>query len=207
MLPSEKAGSNTEELLRLAQEGDAQALGRLLESYRNYLNLLARLQLDRRLQGKVDPADLIQDTFLKAHQFFGQFRGQTEGEFLGWLRQILLKNFSNLVRYYYGRQRHDVRLERALALELDETRQNLDQVLISRDCSPRESVSRREQTVILADMLEKLPKDYREAVVLRELEGYSFDEVAQRMDRSVDSVKKLWTRGIGRLRVLMKEFF
>jgi len=68
-----------EQLLGLAQAGDNAALGQLLEQYRNYLALLARLQIGRRLQGKVDAADLVQETFLKAHRDFGQFRGASEG--------------------------------------------------------------------------------------------------------------------------------
>jgi RNA polymerase sigma-70 factor (ECF subfamily) len=60
---------------------------------------------------------------------------------------------------------------------------------------------RREQRVILADALAKLPDEYREAVVLRFLEGLSFAEVAARMGRSVDSVRKLWTRGLAQLRL------
>ncbi|MGG7377388.1 helix-turn-helix domain-containing protein, partial [Escherichia coli] len=62
-------------LLRLAQAGDSQALGQVLELYRNYLTLLARMQIGRRLQGKVDAADLVQETFLAAHRDFAHFRG------------------------------------------------------------------------------------------------------------------------------------
>jgi DNA-directed RNA polymerase specialized sigma24 family protein len=65
-------GADVEQLLGRAQAGDAAALGQLLQLYRNYLGLLARLHIDRRLQGKVDASDLVQETFLKAHRNFGQ---------------------------------------------------------------------------------------------------------------------------------------
>src|ERR1700681_3528978 len=94
-----------EQLLRLAQSGDQQALGQLLELYRNYLAILARLQIGRRLQGKADAADLVQETFLDAHRNFGRFRGTTEGEFAAWLRQILAGRLAMLVRRYLGNQR------------------------------------------------------------------------------------------------------
>src|SRR6266852_7307845 len=88
-------------LLRRAKSGDSTGLGELLELYRSYLGLLARLQIGPRLQGKVDPADLVQETFLKAHQNFGLFEGRTEREFVGWLRQILAANLAMLVRRYF----------------------------------------------------------------------------------------------------------
>jgi RNA polymerase sigma-70 factor (ECF subfamily) len=59
---------------------------------------------------------------------------------------------------------------------------------------------RREQAVLLADALGRLPADYREVIILRQLEGLSFPEVARHMNRSQDSVKKLWVRGLARLR-------
>src|SRR5947209_19596393 len=108
-----------EELLGRARAGGGLALGQLLELYRSYLALLARLQIGRRLRGKVDAADLVQDTFLEAHRHFAGFRGTTEAEFVSWLRGILAANLANLVRRYLGTRGRDVRLERELAAELD----------------------------------------------------------------------------------------
>ena len=66
------SNNQAEQLLALARSGNGAALGRLLESYRSYLLLLARLQIGRRLQSKVEPADVVQETFLAAHRHFGQ---------------------------------------------------------------------------------------------------------------------------------------
>jgi RNA polymerase sigma-70 factor (ECF subfamily) len=193
------------QLLPQARAGDLSALGRLLELYRNYLKLLARLQIDRRLQGKADPSDLVQETFLEAHRDFLQFRGTTERELMSWLRQILVSNFANLVRRYRGTLRRDVGLERQLAWEIDQSFALLDGGLMARDGSPSQLASRREQAVLLADALGRLPADYRETIILRHLEGLSFAEVAARMGRTVESVKKLWARALGRLRDLLGE--
>src|SRR5881227_3052651 len=108
MLMSASVGQDPEELLRLARAGDGPSLGHLLELYRNYLALLARLQIGRRLQGKVDPADLVQETFLEAHRDFAQFRGSTDVEFAAWLRRILVRNLANLLRSFYGTQGRDI---------------------------------------------------------------------------------------------------
>ncbi len=190
------------DLLRRARsEGDA-ARGELLEHYRNYLMVLARVQIGRRLQGKVDAADLVQDTFLEAHRHFALFRGTTEAEFVSWLRQILAGNLANLLRRYLGTQGRDVRLEQELAHELDRSSRFLDGGLLAQS-TPSHQAARREQAVLLADALERLPSDYREVLVLRHLEGLTFPAVARRMGRSVDSVEKLWVRGLVQLRQLL----
>ena len=197
---SDSSGPDPEHLLPLARNGDNDALGLLLEMYRSYLTLLARYQIGRRLQGKVDAADVVQETFLEAHRDFGQFRGTTEAELTSWLRQVLARNLANLIEHYYGAQRRDVRLERALSDELDQSSRALDRALAARQSSPSDRASRRERAVLLAGALDGLPADYREAIVLHHVEGLSFPEVARRMKRSVDGVKKLWIRGLARLR-------
>ena len=197
------AGQDPEQLLqllRVAKAGSGPGLGQLLELYRGYLGLLARLQINRRLQARLDASDLVQETFFKAHRHFGQFRGTTEEELVVWLRQILATTLANLVRHHYGTQRRDLRLERELAAELDQSSQMLDQRLEAPGSSPSQRVARREQAVVLADMLGRLPEDYREVVILRHLEGLSFPQVARRMGRTLDSVKKLWARALAQLR-------
>jgi RNA polymerase sigma-70 factor (ECF subfamily) len=189
-----------EHLLCLARAGDRLALGQLLEGYRNYLTLLARMQIGRRLQGKADAPDLVQETFLEAHRKLASFRGSTEEEFVSWLRQILAGNLAHLVRRYCGTQRRDVRLERRLADELVQSSRVLDQGLVARHSSPSQQAARHEQAVLLADALERLPEDYREVIILRHLQGLSFPEVAERLGRTVASVEKLWVRALDRLR-------
>ena len=137
---------------------------------------------------------------MEAHEHFAGFRGSTEGELVSWLRQILATTLANLVRHYCGTQRRDVRLERDLAAEMEESSRALDQGLVAKHSSPSQRAARREQAVLLADALERLPEDYRSAIVLHHLEGLSFPEVARRMGRTLASVEKLWIRALGRLR-------
>src|SRR5436853_4394042 len=107
------------QLLGQACAGDADALGALTERYRGYLTILTRTQIGRRLQGKADAADLVQETFLEAHKHISQFRGQSEIELLGWLRTILAAVISNHIRRYLGTRQRDARLEQAVVVELD----------------------------------------------------------------------------------------
>jgi RNA polymerase sigma-70 factor (ECF subfamily) len=187
-------------LLQQAREGDRSTLGALLERYRRYLTLLARVEIGRRLQSKLDASDLVQETFLAAHRHFDRFQGDQEGQFLCWLRQILAGTLANQLRRYFGTQGRDVRLEERLAEGLDHSSASLAGALPASISSPSQQATRREQAVLLADALAELPDDYRQVIVLRHLEGLTFPEVARRMERSLDSVEKLWLRGLKKLR-------
>ena len=187
-------------LLNEARNGSPTALGVLLDGYSSYLLLLARVQVGQRIQGKVDPADLVQETFLEAHRQIAHFRGTSEGEFLAWLRRILAGQIALVLRRFLGTRGRDLKLERELAIQLDESSNAMDRGLAASMSTPSQHASKREQAVLLAEALARLPEDYREAIVLRHLEGLTFPEVARRMGRSEDSVQKLWVRALASLR-------
>src|SRR5947209_2028406 len=84
-----------------------------LEPFRSYLMLLARMRLDRKLQGKVGASDIVQQTLLEAHQAAEVLRGQDVVTQAAWLRRILARNLANAVRDL-GRHKRDVRRERSL---------------------------------------------------------------------------------------------
>src|SRR5207247_10642638 len=109
-------------------------------------------------------------------------------------RQILAACLAQLLRRYYGTQARDVRLERMLEGELEQSPRACDRGLIAEQSTPSQRASRREQALLLADALDRLPEDYREVIILRHLEGLTFPEVARRLGRSLDSVEKLWVR-------------
>lgn len=188
------------ELLRLARAGDGGALGQLLERYRNYLALLARIQIGRRLQRKVDETDLVQEAFLEAHRSFPRFRGESEPEFVAWLREILGARLAMQLRQFYGSQKRDLVRERELVEELNQSSFLINQAFIASGTSPSMKVEKREQAVALADALAELSDDHRQVLVHRHLEGLTFPEIAGRMGRSTDAVEKLWARALIQLR-------
>ncbi len=194
-----------EELLQEALKGDDAARGALLETYRHYLELIARVEIGRRLRTKVDVSDMVQETFLEAHRGFDAFRGGEDREFAAWLRGILAVRIALAVRRYLGTQGRDLRRERGLEIDLDQSSRAVDRGLIALQSTPSERAVRHEQGMLLAAALAQLPDDYRDVIVLRHLEELTFPEVAERMERSLDSVQKLWVRGLARLRQLMKE--
>lgn len=189
------------ELLTAART-DPAAVGALLEWHRSYLTLLARIQIGRRLRGKADAADIVQETFLDACRQFPTFRGDTAEVFAAWLRRLLVGHLAALVRRYCVAEARDVNLERTLEHELDSSSDRLAQAADS-GTSPSDLVSRREEQVRLAKAIEQLPPDYREVILLRQVEGEPFQDIAIRLGRSVDSVQKLWVRGLEALRAAL----
>ena len=179
---------------------DPETLGGLLEAYRHYLRLLARVQIGKRLRGKLDASDVVQEAFLDAHRHFPNFRGTAEGQFVAWLREILAGTLANQVRRYFGTQARDPRLEVNFAAEVDQSRDGLARLLVDPHSSPSAQVQRREQSLLVAEALARLPEDYQTVLVLRHLEGLTFPQIAARLGRTVDGVEKLWLRGLTQLK-------
>jgi RNA polymerase sigma-70 factor, ECF subfamily len=176
-----------------------------LQRYRPWLHIMARLQLGGRFQGKFDASDIVQQTLLVACRDLPNFRGRTEAELLGWLRQILAHVLGHEMRRYRGTKQRDIGREVSLEESLLQSSQRLGGMLADAGSSPSHKAIRREQEVLLAEVLARLPDDYREVIILRNLEGLSHDEVARRMQRGVGAVRMLWARALKQLRRLVEQ--
>jgi RNA polymerase sigma-70 factor (ECF subfamily) len=194
-----------EQLLANARRGDGDCLGAILELYRNYLHLLARTQIDLHLRGRASPSDAVQQTFLQACANFADFRGGSEKELLGWLRRILVNTLAQMVEKEVKARKRDARREvsmEQLVRDLEGSSEAFEAALVSPHSSPSERAEQRELAARVADQLARLPADYREVIVLRNLEGLPFEEVAHRMGRKSGAVRVLWLRALDRLRDL-----
>jgi RNA polymerase sigma-70 factor (ECF subfamily) len=169
--------------------------GRPLEQFREYLNLLARLQISAGLRGQLDTSDLVQQTLLKAHENRDQFRGTTDAERAAWLRAIL----ANQVRDAYRK------VGQVPARSVEETSLRLEAWLAAEGLSPSQQVERNERLLALAEALARLPEDQRSALELHHLEGLSVVAVARKMGRSTSSVAGLLHRGLKTLRQTLLE--
>ena len=176
-----------------------------LDAYRDYLRLLAGVQLDPRLRGKLDPSDVVQETLARAHEKAEQFRGATEAARATWLRQILASQLAAAVRRYLDAGKRDAGRERSLHAALEDSSARLEALLAADQTSPSERAVRHEELRRLAAALAELPEDQRRAVELHHLDGLGVEEVARELSRSEAAVGGLLRRGLKRLRELMRE--
>ena len=170
-----------------------------LERYRSWLALLARLQVDARFRAKFDPSDIVQQTLLEAVRGWPKFRGATDAELTAWLRQILAHVLQHEMRRY-GVPRRDLGRELSLEAVIAESSRRLGDALAAPGSSPSEHAGRKELELRLADALSRLPADYAEVILLRNVESLPHEEVARRMGRGTGAVRMLWVRALARLR-------
>jgi RNA polymerase sigma-70 factor (ECF subfamily) len=180
--------------LAQAQAGSAEALGYLMQACQDYLLLLAHHELPAALQGKGGASDLVQETFVQAVAHFPQFRGTTEAEFRGWLRQILVNNLANFQRHYRGTDKRQA--DREVALEGRHSSLEYVGGLAADQPSPSSFLNRQEQAQALQQAMDRLPADYRQVLLLRHQEGLSFEEIGRLMGRSANAAEKLWARAV-----------
>jgi RNA polymerase sigma-70 factor (ECF subfamily) len=196
-----------EALFTSARQGSASGLGKLMTLYTNYLKLLVTTQLDQRLRVRVSPSDIVQEAFFEAHRDFPQFRGASSAEFVGWLRRIVVNNILRAVEQHVLADKRDVRREVSLeemGKRLEQSTVRLESLLVAEAETPSHCAVRREREIQLADALAELPDDYREIIMLRHIQGLSFEEVGAHMERSSGAVRMLWLRALKRLRELME---
>lgn len=175
-----------------------------IERFREFLLLLARMQLDERHQAKFDPSDVVQQTLLDAHEQRERFRGVTSRELAAWLRQILKHNLLDAFRAL-GRRKRDVARERSLEAIIEDSFSWVEQWLEAVQPSPSEAAANEEQLVLLADALSRLPEAQRESIVLHHLKGWPLADIAGHLGRSEVAVAGLLHRGLKKLRGILAE--
>jgi RNA polymerase sigma-70 factor (ECF subfamily) len=203
--PNSRGNNEIGELLLRARGGDQQSIGELLQQYRRYMNVLAATKIHSRLQRRISASDIVQETMLKAHRHFAQFQGESEREFLAWLRQILINSLAGFVEQHVLAARRDVRREVSLEqldVDMDDSTSRLELMGCVDGESPSSLAQQREDAAKLVENLAKLPARYRQVLLLRNIQGLSFEEVAARLNRSLGSTRMLWLRAMDRLRAV-----
>ena len=198
-------------LIRDARAGMYDRLGQLLDLYRRYLTHLAITRIDPKLRSRICAADLVQETMCSALRDFPQFKGNTEQEFVAWLRQILINNLHDYVQKHILAAKRSVNRELsidALKAALDRSSVNLRNVSSAKgDPSPSEVAMRKENSLLLAKQLSLMPNRYRDVIMKRSFNGLSFAEVGEQMNCSCGAARMLWLRAIRELRKQLQPYF
>jgi RNA polymerase sigma-70 factor (ECF subfamily) len=177
-------------------------LGRHLDGFREYLRLLARLQLSAQLSGRIDLSGVVQQTLLDACQA-RDFPSDAARQ-AAWLRRALANNLTDEIRRLgvRGRERPG---QQSLEQALEASSARLEAWLAREDSTPSRKAAHGEQLTRLAEALLRLPEDQRRAVELHHLQGLSLADVGQRLGRSREAVAGLVFRGLKTLRTLLTE--
>jgi len=173
--------------------------GDVLEPFRGYLQVLAELHLDRRLRGKLDPSDVVQQTMLRAYSAFEELRSRDAEVLTAWLRRILASTLADAVKHY-ERDKRDIHLERSIEADLDRSASGFAAWLAADQTSPSRQLLRNEELLRLVDALGRLPDRMREVVVLKHCKGWTLQRIAGHIGRSVPAVASLLRRGLADLR-------
>jgi RNA polymerase sigma-70 factor (ECF subfamily) len=191
-------------LIEGARQGDAECRDQLFALCRSYLGFVARSQVETWLRRKVDASDLVQETMLEAYRDFERFQGTTEQEWLAWLRKILANNAADFVRRYRGTAKRSVGREVPFRDPADSRSPGAPEPAAPQP-TPSQEFLRIDTELRVTAALAQLPPDYQEVIVLRNLERLSFNEVAERMNRSRPAVQMLWMRAIQKLQESLPE--
>ena len=195
---------STTELVIASKGGNHEAFGRLLEQYRGYLLMLAHRYLSDRLRRRVDPADIVQTTYLEAQRDLRAFRGETPAEFAAWLRGMLKNNVATAVTRHITTQKRSLKREvNTAGGENDSASGVWIQQLPGSTTSPSGIAIREEAVVALFDALHQLPESQAEAIRLRYMEGLPLAEIVERMGKSDTAVAGLLKRGLQKLRKIL----
>jgi RNA polymerase sigma-70 factor (ECF subfamily) len=196
---------STTQLVIRSKEGDNEALGQLLDQYRGYLLMLAHRYLSDRLRRRIDPADIVQLTYLEAKRDLPAFRGTTPAEFSAWLRGMLKNNVATAVTRHITTQKRSLKREVNAAPAGDNESGDgaWIQQLPGSTTSPSGVVIRQEAVMALFGALHQLPETQAEAIRLRYMEGLPLADIVERMGKSDTAVAGLLKRGLQKLRKIM----
>jgi RNA polymerase sigma-70 factor, ECF subfamily len=178
--------------LECVRQGDTQALGELLDSFRPYVRVLARALQNERLQGRLDESDLIQDALLEVYRSFASFHGETVAELTAWLRQVVIHTAGHTLRAHLGTARRDASREH----EVDD----LAGLAVDTGNTPSDTAIRHEQSARMAVALARLPEEMQQVLLGRHMDNLSHADLAGRLGRTEGAVRVLYTRALRRLR-------
>src|SRR5215475_10544329 len=196
----------SEELLDAARGGEETALAVLVERHRDRLERMVRLRMDRRLQGRVDPADVVQETYLAVRGKFPQYSADPHLPFFLWLRLEVGQKLVDVHRFHLGTQMRDagqeVSLHRGALPQV--TSLSLAEHLLGKLTSASKAAMRAELKLRVQEALNGMDPQDREVLVLRHFEDLSNAEAAQVLGIKPPAAVNRYVRALKRLRDVLQ---
>jgi RNA polymerase sigma-70 factor (ECF subfamily) len=202
-----ETGTTTDDLLRRAKAGDAAALGALFAHFRDRLRKMVRLRLDRRVAGRLDPSDVLQEAYLDVARRFPEYAAAPAVPVYIWLRELTGQRLIDLHRQHLGTKMRDAGQEVSLyrgALP-QASSASLAQQLLAGLTSPTQAAVRAEMQLKLQEALNSMDPIDREVVVLRHFEELSNIETASVLGIEPSAASKRYLRAIRRLKAILDQ--
>ncbi|QHN02728.1 sigma-70 family RNA polymerase sigma factor [Granulicella sp. WH15] len=184
------------DLVAALKAGSETAFAVLISQYSQPIYSL----IARSLQDPADAADITQEVFIKVFRSIGSFHG--EASLRTWLYRIALREASNQRRWWTRHKRQELTIDEQAETE-DGDGISLAETLPDSRPSPYEQASQSQVKIRIEDALRKLPEVYRTVIVLREIEGFAYEEIAEILDVPAGTVKSRLTRGRAALKEIL----
>ena len=195
----------TRHLVVLAKEGDKSALNQLYSVYAERVRWMVRFRMSKGLRSKLDSMDLVQDTLIHALSGLENFTYRNEGDFIRWLSRIAENELRGNLKKLHADKR-DIRREVRLGSNGPTASGGfVGTVGPIEATTPSMILSRKEDLAKLEKAMDELKPEYREAIVLRKIEGLSYQEIGQRLGKSSDAVRMLATRAMADLTTIFRD--
>ena len=190
------------QLLDRAAGGDGEALTILLDRYRDRLKRMVGLRMDRRLHGRLDASDVVQDAMIEAARRLGEYAVEPPMGFYVWLRWLTGEKLLNTHRQHLGTQKRDAAQEVSLYRRpMPEANSiSLAQQLLGKLTSPTQAVMRAELQLIVQEVLNSMDPIDREVLVLRNFEQLSTAETAEALGIKRSTAGKRYIAALKRLK-------
>jgi RNA polymerase sigma-70 factor (ECF subfamily) len=195
------------DLLERAGRGEKEAVGELFERHRERLRRMVVLRMDRRLQGRLDASDVLQEAFVEFARSVADYARNPETPVLVWLRLLTGRKLQALHRRHLGTKVRDAGREISLQQGpmLQASSQNLAEQLLGHFTSPSEAANRAELQIRVQDALNTLDPIDREVLALRHYEQLSNLETAQVLELSEAAASNRFVRAVKRLKKILED--
>jgi RNA polymerase sigma-70 factor (ECF subfamily) len=191
--------NKTRQLVGLAKDGDESAMNQLWTVYGARVHWIMRLRMGKELRSKLESMDLAQDAVLSALTDIENFTYKNEGDFLRWLSTIAENRLRDNLDKLHADKR-DIRKEIRLGRHGPNTASEAVRSPIPIEATtPSVIMSRKEELEKLERAIDKLRPEYKEVIVLTKIEGLSYDEIADKLGKSSEAVRKLVSRSMAAL--------